>query len=188
MDWIKTVVLLVFHQLGFDIVEVFAQGKVTNWAVFGQPHKQGDQIHIQTWVRAQKHKLNISIKYLNEEYPLKKRLSASLLLSEISRLEIFGISAMQPSRTWEPPERSWQQRTKTSQCFYLLAFTFSFKILNRWSDVTAGLPRSSWDPETRHSGWGCSRGLTTTPCRHEIHKKCHYTALRNVRTKMWFLT
>lgn len=29
-------------------------------------------------------------------------------LSETSKLEMFGISAMQPSRIWEPPERNWK--------------------------------------------------------------------------------
>ena len=31
-------------------------------------------------------------------------------LSEMSRLEMFGISAMQPSRIWDPPDRSYDAR------------------------------------------------------------------------------
>lgn len=34
-------------------------------------------------------------------------------LSEMSRLVILGISATQPSKIWEPPERSWEQKTVT---------------------------------------------------------------------------
>ena len=33
-------------------------------------------------------------------------------LSEMSRLEMLGISAMQPSRIWEPPDRSWGRRRR----------------------------------------------------------------------------
>lgn len=96
-----------FHPLGLDVVEVLAQREVPDGAVLGQPHQQGGQIHVQTY----KHTTSSRLK--------SRRLSASREcspcqtfppLSEMSRLVMLGISATQPSRIWEPPERSLEQK------------------------------------------------------------------------------
>lgn len=51
-------------------------------------------------------------------------------LSETSKLEMFGISAMQPSRIWEPPERNWKD-TRTRLKNTLLSMFCSGKTHNR---------------------------------------------------------
>lgn len=45
---------------------------------------------------------------------LKSIEGSGSLLSEISRLEMFGISAMHPSSIWDPPERNcWNKSTQS---------------------------------------------------------------------------
>lgn len=60
-------------------------------------------------------------------------------LSERSRLEMFGISAIQPSRIWEPPERSWKTTTTKAGRFkhwYYSSFQqadFSLHLCYSWN-------------------------------------------------------
>lgn len=82
--------------------------------------------------------------------PLKFIHSAAVPpLSETSKLEMFGISAMQPSRIWEPPERNWKDtrtRLKTHRWVCSaqwphtidaqLAFIFCHKLFLHWQKCT----------------------------------------------------
>lgn len=40
--------------LGLDVVKVFAQWKVPDWSVLGQPHQQRGQVRVQAWKNTQR--------------------------------------------------------------------------------------------------------------------------------------